>query len=517
MDNDFPAGGRFILPAPIFFAAIKEELLFTLNFFLDLVLIFAGLMLFWRFLNRPAMILYALALAVSLYAVNVKIGFTICLSRLLLALLVLVMALRAFLNVRGGLQLRINPVFFILFAATIFVQSLALPTVKIPLEHARQMFIYMSMMAIFIAVLILGSDIKVVVRALRFYLAFGVVQGLVGVYQVVGGLQGWPMYQDFVYGGVRDTITTGNPRNLIGVFWSGADAMPRAFGFLSDASHYGAYLVGVILLALAFLVYNRRDILAYLALFAGGAGLILSLSRSAWFTLIVFGLPGLFYLIRKSGFGLRWIRRPVMAMIFIMALLFGAGLYAAHSGLFDIKAVLARRIETFVSGESSAETHLYTRLMALDAWQSSPLIGVGWDFKNAITGWYSPRYREAWGGSHSHHLDALAGSGIIGLVLEWIFMAIVFRYMWRGLKQSQRGSRERAVLAGVLAAYVAIFLGNFLYHYYLYDFVWFLMGCGVAMGRRIAIEAQFNQAAAETSAVMNERIKNGTDGSPSRP
>ncbi len=462
--------------------------MFTSNLLLDLILIIAGLILFWRFLNHPATILYVLALAVSLYAININIGFTIYLSRLMLLLLVLVMALRSFLPVRNKMPLRVEPVFFILFAAILFVQSLALPIAANAVEHARRMFIYLGMMAVFIAVLILGSDAKTVIKALRFYLAFGIVQGLVGAYQVVGGLQGWPMYQDLVYGSVMDTIRTGNERNLIGVYWSGEDAMPRAFGFVSDVNQYGGYLVGVILLALAFLIYNRRDILAYLALFTGGAGLLLSLSRSAWLTLIVFGLPVLIYILRKSGFSMRWLKRPIMAMIIVIGLLFGAGIYAAQSGLLDIKEVISRRIEMFVSDESSAEGHINTRLMALDAWDSSPLIGIGLDFN--VSGWYSPRYCEYWGGSHSHHLDTLAGSGILGLAMEWIFMGIVGVKMWRGLKQSQRSSQERAVLAGLLAAYVAILLGNFLYHYYLNDFVWFLMGCGVALSRRIILEAR---------------------------
>lgn len=455
--------------------------MFTSNLLLNLILIVAGVILFWRFLNHPATILYALALAVSFYAVNVNVGFTIYLSRLLLLLLVMVIVLRTFLYERGGLQLRVEPVFFILFAAIIFVQSLALPIATNAVEHARQMFIHLSVMAIFIAVLILGSDTKIVVKALRFYLAFGIVQGLVGVYQVVGALQGWPMYQSFIYGG-NVAIKTGNVRNLMGVFWTG-DAIPRAFGFLSDVNHYGGYLVGIILLALAFLVYNRRDILAYMALLTGGAGLILSLSRSAWLTLIVFGLPVFVFLLYQAGFSLRWLRRPLMAMIIIIGLLFGAGIYAAQSGLFDIKEVVSRRIEMFVSGESSAEEHIYSRLKALNAWESSPLIGVGLDFN--ASGWYSPRYRDVWGGSHSHHLDTLAASGILGLAVQWIFMGIVGVKMWRGLKQSQRGSQERAVMAGLLSAYVTILLGNFLYHYYLYDFVWFLMGCGVALSRKI--------------------------------
>ncbi len=455
--------------------------MFSLNIFFELGLMAAGLIFFWRCLNRPATILCALACAVSFIAVNINIGFTIYISRLLLLVLLLVIVLRGILPVRGGLRLRLNPIFFILFAATICVQSLTLPIAEneYAVAHARIMFIYLSMMANFIAVLILGVSPKVVVKALRFYLAFGIVQGLVGIYQVIGGMKGWPMYQDFVYGSVMDTIRTGNPRNLLGIYGS-EQGIPRAFGFLSDVNHYGGYIVGVILLALAFIVYNRRDILAYMALFAGGAGLVLSLSRSAWLTLIVFGLPVLIFVLIRSGFSLRWLRRPIIAMIVV---LFVAAFIAAQAGLFDIKEVILNRVVTFVSGESSAEAHMNTRLLALDAWKSSPLIGVG--LACHTFGWYSSRYDALYVGAHSHHFDVLAGTGILGLALEWTFMAVVFLSTWRGLKQSRRGSQERVVLAGLIAAYVAIFFGNFLYHYYMYDFVWFLMGCGVALSREI--------------------------------
>lgn len=46
-------------------------------------------------------------------------------------------------------------------------------------------------------------------------------------------------------------------------------------------------------------------------------------------------------------------------------------------------------------------------------------------------------------GAHSHHLDILGQTGLIGAGLQFIFMA----------------------LAGLLYAYIAIIFGNFMYHF----------------------------------------------------
>ena len=192
-----------------------------LYLFLILILISAGLFLFCYFLFRPAAILYALALAVSFISVNINIGFTIYASRVLFVILMVVVMLRLFMNSKSEIKFRIDSVFIILFSLIIFIQLLSLPLVENVVEHARHIFIYLSMMAIFVGVLMLGSSITVLVKALRFYLGFGIVQGLVGIYQVIGALRGWPMYQEFIYGSYIDTIKTGNPRNLMGVFYSG--------------------------------------------------------------------------------------------------------------------------------------------------------------------------------------------------------------------------------------------------------------------------------------------------------
>lgn len=52
------------------------------------------------------------------------------------------------------------------------------------------------------------------------------------------------------------------------------------------------------------------------------------------------------------------------------------------------------------------------------------------------------------------------------------------------------------ILAGLLASYIAIIFGNFMYHYFTLDFVWFLMGCGVALSRLLILEASQKEYAA---------------------
>lgn len=474
--------------------------MFTLNWILYLGLIVAGLLLFLRFLNRPATILYALALTVSFISVNIHIGFTFYVSRVLLACLLMAVLIRGTSGLRGGVDLRMNPTFLILFAGTIIVQvitSLSAPSVS---ESFRQVFIYLSMMAIFIAVLILGVDVAVIVRAIYFYLAFGVVQGLAGVYQVIGGISGWPMYQDLL-----PEMPVGNPRNAQGIFLFGENMVPRAFGFLSDVNHYAGYMVGIILLALALIVWNRRRVFPYVILASGGAGLLLSLSRSGIVTLVVFGVPVLIMLLHRTSFSVRWLFRPMLLLggVLILLAVLGremGGDLRTRSGAFNFLDTLQGRLESLVYFGENERTHLLTRLLALDAFVTSPIIGVGLGVTD--TPWYSERYNEKWFGAHSHHLDALGQTGLLGAGLEWIFMGVAGVYMWRGLKQSQRGSQEQAVMVGLLAAFIAIILGNLLYHYYLNGFVWFLMGCGVALGRRIMLEAQTNRANEKQPDVM---------------
>ena len=446
-----------------------------------------------RMMSRPEVILYFIATVVSIVALNIHMGFTIYLSRIGLALIVTAIIVRGTVGVSGKMNWHIDSRFLILFAISLLVQVVSsLFAVSIE-ESLRQVLIYASMMFTFLAVLVLGTKSLVIIKAVKYYLAFAVVQGLVGIYQVAGGIMGWPMYQDLMVG-----LTVGNPRNLQGIFWfsgTGGDSfLPRAFGFLSDANHYAGYLVGSLLLALAVIAWNRR--LSGLVLLVGGIGLVLSLSRSGILTLFVFGLPALIYLSRKYGITMTWVKPSVGIVVFCILLLLGYSLlspFGASSETegfkllhVDIIGTLIERLSGMTSSEELSEGgglafHILTRLLAIDAWVNRPLLGVGMGVNAAP--WYSEKYSITWRGAHSHHFDALGQTGLLGASLEWIFMGLVGVTMWRGLKYSRRDSEERAVLIGLLAAYVAIILGNLLYHYYLNGFVWFIMGCGVALSR----------------------------------
>jgi O-antigen ligase len=171
-------------------------------------------------------------------------------------------------------------------------------------------------------------------------------------------------------------------------------------------------------------------------------------------------------------------------------------------------AIQSRLTDVVEAGENENESmaeHIYTRLLGLDAFVSSPIIGVG-PGVNASP-WYSETYQAEWAGSHSHHINMLGETGFLGAGLEWIIMFWVARYMWRGLFVGRKNTPERNLLAGLLAAYITIIFGNLFYFYYLNDFVWFLMACGVALSRAIILkEKKESRVCAEAAQVNQVRI-----------
>ena len=130
--------------------------------------------------------------------------------------------------------------------------------------------------------------------------------------------------------------------------------------------------------------------------------------------------------------------------------------------------------------------HIFTRELGIDAFLSSPIIGVGLGVN--ASPWYSEKYRADWAGSHSYHIDKLGQTGLVGIIIEWILMFMILKYMIKALKVNNENKISKFLLSGLFATYLTIILGNFLYYYYLNDFVWFIMGCSVALSRIIIKE-----------------------------
>lgn len=441
--------------------------------------------------SRPYSILYALAAVVSLVGINIHLGVTFYLSRIVVIFFIISLLLRLALNRRIHLPAQFLSKFIILFALILMFQLISVMFSSQALDGLRQMFIYISIMTIFITTIMVSTSVEKIIKAIKIYLAIGLLQGLYGIYMVIGGPFKWPTYETLMVG-----IPTANDHTVDGYVFSGAYKTFRALGFFpADMSHYAGYMVGVLILAITYIVYDRRLFLPYFIVLIGGTGLLLSLSRSGILTFIVFGIPTLFFLlsrVRPPSAKNRPLVIPGLLGLILASVVVPPTLSSLGIALPNATEIIATRLEDLINPgtnqNESMDEHIATKLAGLDALASSPLIGVGLGVN--ASPWYSDRYKRGWGGSHSHHLDILGQTGLIGAGLQFLFMAIVGRYMWRGLFVTNENSLSRHLLAGLLATYIAIVLGNFMYHYFTLDFVWFLMGCGVALSRLLILEAE---------------------------
>lgn len=441
--------------------------------------------------SSPAFSVYALAAVVSLVGLNIHVGVTFYLSRIVIIFFLIVILVREAMGKQIRLSIKVLSPYIKLFSLLLIVQFTSALFSDHVLDGVRQTFIYVSLMALFLTVIIVGAKVEIITKAIQIYLGTGLVQGLYGMYQVIGGPFGWPSYQTLMVG-----IPTANDRTADGFYYSGAYQAFRAIGFFpADVSHYAGYMAGVLILAIALLVQNRRSLFLYAVIVVGTMGLLFSLSRSGILAFILFGIPSLSFLLWRV---LPAAQRSYLALIKALApmVLMGIAIAITTIVVLDINitkvsdAIYSRLADVVEAGENQNESmaeHIHTRLLGLDAWASSPLLGVG-PGVNASP-WFSEKYQAGWAGSHSHHINMLGETGLVGTGLEWLLMWLVARYMWRGLFVRRENTPERNLLAGLLAAYITIIFGNLFYSYYLNDFVWFLMACGVALSRAMIVEA----------------------------
>ncbi len=444
--------------------------------------------------SRPKYILYALAAGVSLVGINIHLGVTFYLSRIIVLFFLIAILIRLGMRKQICIPSKSLLLFGLLFLVLIFEQLVSALLSDHLMDGLRQISIYLSLMTMFVTVIIVGDRVEVITKAVKIYLGIGIVQGLYGLYLVIGGPYSLPTYQTLMAG-----IPTANDRTVGGYFYSGEYHMFRAIGFFpADVSHYAGYMAGILILAMALFVLNRRSLFLYIVLITGSLGLLFSLSRSGILAFVVFGIPVLFFLL--------WRVQPVAQRSFLasikpftsLALIIALGVLVSIAvldiDLTNISQAISSRFTDLVDekgskNESMAE-HIHTRLLGLDAFASSPFFGVG-PGVNASP-WFSKNYQAGWAGSHTHHINMLGETGLIGAGLEWLIMGLAVQYMWRGLFVRREKSQERNLLAGLLAAYITIILGNLLYSYYLNDFVWFLMACGVALSRAIIVDVHKN-------------------------
>jgi hypothetical protein len=446
--------------------------------------------------SRPRLFLYEFAAVVSLVGINIHLGATLYLSRLIIIFYLTLILINAVLDRKNTWPQRFLLPYLKIFGLILCIQLISTLLSDHVGDGVRQVLIQASMMAIFIIVVTVSTSINIIIRALKIYLAVGLIQSLYGMYQVIGGLRGWPTYQTLMNG-----IPTANDRTTDGFYYMAG--FSRAIGFFStDVNHFAGYMVGIILLGLTIYTYDRKSIIARSSILFGLISLTLSLSRSGIITFLFIGIPSLMILLGRVNkyskrsnssilFGI--FKLTIFFFIFVIILLSFSDLDIQST----TKIMEARFADLFGAGQGgstdSLDEHIHTRLLGLHAFLLNPVLGVG-PGVNAL-GWFSNDLSAPWAGSHSHHINILGETGLLGALAEWTLMGLVVRQMWRGVTtKTSRNLMARTVLAGLLAIYIAILLGNFLYHYYLSDFVWFIMASGVALSRLIVDEADVAKA-----------------------
>lgn len=431
--------------------------------------------------TKPSVTINALAIVVSVVGINIHVGVTFYLSRIVLILFFVSLLLNRFKS-------NIKLIWFQIPLLSMVVQLISVLFSDRISEGLRQLFIYLSLFAIFLTIIIVCKDSKTITKAIIYYLIMGIVQGLYGMYQVIGGVKGWPTYQTLMAG-----IPMANDRTVDGYFYTGAYSAFRAIGFFSsDVSHYAGYMAGILIISLSMIANNKKQIFPYLVFSIGGAGLLFSLSRSGIISFLLFGIPSLLFLLRKADIIPKIkIKNTVFSLLVIIII--GGICTIIFNNNDDVQnpfIILTSRFENILDANSSQSEsmsdHLLTRQLGLDAFMASPIFGVGLGVNAAP--WHSENSNADWAGSHSYHMDMLGQIGLIGLLLEWLLMGCIIWYMFKGLKVKDASNFNKAMLCGLLSTYITIILGNFLYYYYLNDFVWFIMGSGVALSHSIIQE-----------------------------
>jgi len=458
-----------------------------------ILMLSSAVLLIWLLFvkSSPAFAVYALAGVVSLVGLNIHVGITFYLSRIVMIFFIISLLVWTGKGKQLKFPAKWVSIYIIVFSLLLIVQFSSAFFSDHLLDGIRQIFIYISLMTLFLIVIIVGSKVEIIIKAIKIYLVTGLVQGLYGMYQVIGGPLGWPTYQILMAG-----IPVANDRTVDGYYYSGAYQSFRAIGFFpADVNHFAGYMVGIVLLAIALIVHNRRSLFLNAVLFVGIMALMFSASRSGILALIIFGIPSLSFLLwhvvpvsQRSYWKLT---KSLTSVVMIGLMLVTTTIVALKIDLNKhLDSIITRFSDLVNAGGDQYESmseHILSRLLGLDAWFSSPILGVG-PGVNASP-WFSEKYNVGWAGSHSHHINILGDSGLMGASFEWLLMCIVVRYMWRGLFVRRENTLERNLLAGLMAAYVTIIFGNLFYSYYLNDFVWFLMACGVALSRAMLVKA----------------------------
>jgi len=282
------------------------------------------------------------------------------------------------------------------------------------------------------------------------------------------------------------------PDLKLGVQFGENYGIAKITSFQANPNPFAGYLATVICLTLALILYRMKRglgrrgpvLLACLALFVGT--FLLTMSRS--------GMLGLFcgLLTLAAIYPSYFLDRRIFSGLFVFALL-GVGLLFLTAPGQLILAQLFSRTEL---ATSSSRWHLEFARGAIQMIRDRPVLGWGVNqYTPVFLSDYSAYAFLTSANTHSMYLTILVESGVVGLLPHVLLFFFIAGRGRRALRIAKPGSILHFLLAGLLAGFVSIWVGNIFYDYYFNEFVWFHFGFLLAVIKLVLT----GQVLAETS------------------
>jgi O-Antigen ligase len=339
------------------------------------------------------------------------------------------------------------------------------------------------------------GNLALIDKSLWIFLWTGALQGLHGVYQIIGLYQGWPMLLTYL-----DALPSVNERYRMEAMIDEHGSL-RAFSTFGDPNIYAGYLVAVLMFLLNWLIRRNRidKNVRYMSLIIMTImiilGMLLSGSRSAFLALVAGLITTIVVWMKEKeytfGFRLKriFLRPAIIGSLFLLMFLAVSSLNILPSELNIVESWSTRlsglQSILFQDGNSYSESlqgHKLTRLLGLEIFMRNPIMGCG---IGNFGSYYSQELRYSQVHSHSHFLDTLAETGLVGSFIEWSIILYVLYTVYRGISVSKKNSSEKVWLSGLFSSIVTIVMGNFGYMYYLQNFVWFELAIGLSLSQMV--------------------------------
>ncbi len=388
-------------------------------------------------------------------------GVTLRIDHFLIILTTLAYLGEGFL--KGTLKIQKDPLFFSLF----FYLALAISSLTWAINQSRAGLILVFIIFVVLAyelIIQTISDKEKLIKATNFLLWGGLVVSLFGLWQFLAGGVGLPHFLTLLRPGYDSSVF----------------GFPRVHAFSIEPLYFADYLFIPLFLGLAlFFTHQEKIKKKWLVtlLLAGLVSFILTLSRGAYLGFIAAGVGLLILIPRKILTATNII--IFLSTIFVVVLLVIGVFKIIGSQYLDL-FVSHALVSDLQAGEST-QGRLIEYQRAEKVWHEHFWFGVG-------IGNYGPAINAAnpflapetgWPIVNNQYLETLAETGVVGMVTLGLFWLLV---TLRGIIAFVKSQDPylKAVLAGLLAAWLGILVQyNFFSTIYIVH-IWVLLGLLVA-------------------------------------